>query len=83
MIWISTLIGVLAAAAGARFWRERRAARLARRPNGLDDEDVRRIIAEGTIAARDDDAPLDLEEAARAEEEFWSDSWDEPEEYGS
>lgn len=83
MVWISTVIGVLAAAAGAKFWWERRAARAALRASGLDDDDVRRIIAEGTITAREEDAPLDMSEAARAEEEFWSDSWDEPEEYGS
>jgi hypothetical protein len=34
----------------------------------------------GSRASRADE-PLDMQAAARAEEEFWSESWDEPEEY--
>ncbi len=47
----------------------------------VDDDAVRRILHTGRLGAGDDDdAPLDMDEAARAEEEFFGESWDEPEE---
>jgi hypothetical protein len=49
----------------------------------VDDEAVRRILDSGRLPAAEDDGddePLDMEEAARAEEEFFAESWDEPEE---
>ena len=46
----------------------------------IDDEALERIIRTGRIET-DDEEPLDLNAAARAEEEFWGESWDEPEEY--
>jgi hypothetical protein len=51
----------------------------------VDDDALRRIMEHGTLSTgrydEDDDEPLDPEKAARAEEEFWAESWDEPEEY--
>jgi hypothetical protein len=49
----------------------------------VDDDAVRSILEAGRLstAGEDgDDEPLDMEEAARAEEEFFAESWDEPEE---
>lgn len=48
-----------------------------RQEGGLADEDIRRI-EEGGWLARDE--PLDLDEARAEEEQFWEESWDEPEE---
>lgn len=47
----------------------------------IDDDAIARILAQGTIGSPED-APLDEDEIARAEAEFWDESWDEPEEYG-
>jgi hypothetical protein len=52
----------------------------------VDDDALRRIMQHGTLSTggrddEDDDEPLDPDKAARAEEEFWAESWDEPEEY--
>jgi hypothetical protein len=46
----------------------------------VDDDALRRILETGSLPGEDDD-PLDMDAAARAEEEFWRESWDEPEEY--
>lgn len=48
--------------------------------DGLDDSAVERIIREGRLEV-EEAGPLDLDEIARAEEEFWdSESWDPAEE---
>jgi hypothetical protein len=46
----------------------------------VDDDALRQLLETGSFEP-DEDEPLDLDAAARAEEEFWSESWDEPEEY--
>ena len=82
MTWIWLLLGALAGVAGLRHRSRLHAARASGGPPRVDDEAVRQILERGTLAApEEDDEPLDLEEAAQAEEEFWRDSWDEPEEY--
>ncbi|HEV2149908.1 MAG TPA: hypothetical protein VGR37_21095 [Longimicrobiaceae bacterium] len=81
MTWFWILSGALAGLAGLRYVGRIRAMRASSGVPRVDDDALRRILAEGTLAAEDGDEPLDLEEAARAEEEFWSESWDEPEEY--
>lgn len=48
-----------------------------RRGTGLSDEQVRRIEEAGRLDV--DDEPLDMDEIERAEDEFWEESWDEPE----
>ncbi|HET8655468.1 MAG TPA: hypothetical protein VFL93_08115 [Longimicrobiaceae bacterium] len=80
MTWLWILFGVLAVLAGARYRVHLHSSR-SRGPR-VDDDAVRRILDEGTLVTPDEDEPLDLDEAARAEEEFWSESWDEPEEFG-
>lgn len=79
MIWFWAFLTVLAGAAGVKYLSRLHAGR----SSGplVDDDAVRRILEDGTLSTGDDDEPLDLEEAARAEEEFWAESWDEPEEY--
>ena len=48
-------------------------------PPRIDEEDIRRIEEEGTLLT-DDPEPLDLEQIGREEDEFWRETWDEPEE---
>jgi hypothetical protein len=50
----------------------------ARSKDRLSDEMVRQIEQSGRL---DRDEPLDWEEIEEAEERFWEESWDEPEEY--
>lgn len=78
MTWLWILFGALAGLAGLRYRSRLRSARGPDAPR-VDDEALRQILEEGTLAVEDD--PLDPEEVARAEEEFWNDSWEEPEEY--
>ena len=44
---------------------------------GLSDADVEQILRTGEFVAED---PLDLDQVRQAEEEFWSETWDEAEE---
>lgn len=75
LIWI--FLAVLLLAYGLRrAWVQRHRGR---RPI-VDDDAIERILAQG-ILVTDDDEPLDEEEIARAEAEFWEESWDEPDEY--
>ena len=46
----------------------------------LSEGDVRQIVESGSLSM-DDDEPLDLYQAEEAEKRFWSESWDEAEEY--
>jgi len=78
LIW--ALLAALLGAAGVRHLARLRSGRAPRGGPRVDDEAVRRIIETGSLP-RVDDEPLDMEEAARAEEEFWDQHWDEPEEY--
>lgn len=74
-------IGLAALVAGAGIVRLLRMREVRRGADPtVDDESIRRILEEGSLDPGDDE-PLDLDEAARAEEEFWSEEWDEPDEY--
>ena len=60
-----------------------RTRRLRRRMGSMpvvDDEGVRRILEEGVFEA-DIESPLDLKEIEDEERRFWSERWDEPEEW--
>lgn len=48
-------------------------------PN-VDDDDVRAILERGVLTF-DDDEPLDLMEIDEEERRFWTEKWDEPEEW--
>lgn len=81
MLWFWGFLTVLAGAAGVKYLGRLHSARRSGGAPAVDDDAIRRILEEGTLSTGDDDEPLDLEAAARAEEEFWAESWDEPEEY--
>jgi len=76
---LSAFLVGLVAASGLRL-----RARLLRRPGGtgpvVDDEAVRRILEEGVLEV-DVEPPLDLDEIEDEERRFWSEHWDEPEEW--
>jgi hypothetical protein len=78
-LWIWIVLALLVAVVALRRLHDRHARR--RGDLLVDDAAIERIMREGTLTA-DDDEPLDEEEIARAEEEFWEESWDEPEDYG-
>ncbi len=48
-------------------------------PPRIDEDDIRRIEEEGALHT-DDPEPLDLQQIAREEDEFWKETWDEAEE---
>jgi hypothetical protein len=80
MLWLWAALAVLACIAGLRHWMRIRSNAHSTRPPRVDDDAVRRILNDGSLGD-DADESLDMDAAARAEEEFWSESWDEPEEY--
>ena len=77
ILLLAPFVVLLLVAGLRRLWLRRRKAR---RGPIVDDEAIARILAEGTFVS-DDDEPLDEDEIARAEAEFWEESWDEPDEY--
>ncbi len=72
MYLITLLIAILAVAAIV----SRRRTRSRMDVGGLGDDQVRRIETVGRIEVED---PLDLEEIRAAEQSFWEETWDEPE----
>jgi len=78
LVWFA--LGALAVLAGTAVRRRVRELRGSRTPT-LDDEAVRRILEAGTLTV-EDEPPLDLDEIEEAEDRFWSERWDEPEERG-
>lgn len=80
MTWLWILFAALVGAAGVSRWARGHSSRGPGGTPRVDDDALRRILETGTLEA-DDDEPLDPRAAARAEEEFWSESWDEPEEH--
>ncbi|MCY3599602.1 MAG: hypothetical protein OXN85_06500 [Gemmatimonadetes bacterium] len=73
--YIFVALAVMVAVAG---WRVRRRLRHTTR-SGVTDEIVRRIETVGRVDAEDVE-PVDLELARAEEDEFWAQTWDEPEE---
>lgn len=81
-IALTILIPALLIAAGVVMARRRR--RLKPPPQGgwLTDSMVQQIIERGSLTAGQvPGEALDLEEIAREEERFWSETWDEPDHY--
>jgi hypothetical protein len=78
-LWI-----VAAAVVGLLGLRYRSSIRGLREPRddvpAVDDAAVRSIVQTGRLSTGEPEA-LDMDHAARAEEEFWAEYWDEPEEY--
>ena len=81
MPWLEFLSGLaLGAMIVWAFVRRRRHLRERIDSPALDDDAVERIIRQGSLHL-DDPEPLDLDEIARAEDEFWDrEAWDPAEE---
>lgn len=60
--------------------RSRLRERLAAEEPRVDDDAVKRILETGRLVT-DDDEPLDWEEIEEEERRFWSERWDEPDEW--
>lgn len=81
MAWIWILLSALVGLGGVRYLARLRSSRSGSTGPSVDDEVLRQILQTGRLATDDEDEPLDMAAAAEAEEEFWSEGWDEPEEY--
>ena len=78
-----TLLGIalvaLTVAAGLRVHFRRRQLFASSRPV-IDDHAIDTIVETGELVV-DEDEPLDLHDIDEEEDRFWSESWDEPEEW--
>ena len=79
MTWFPMVLAAIAAVAGVRYLVRLRSAHAREAPPRVDDDAVRQILERGRLSTGPE--PLDMGEIARAEEDFWAESWDEPEEY--
>lgn len=77
VLW--ALLALIVCLGAVRQWRRLRSYGASGAPR-VDDDVVRQVLETGRVSTRESE-PLDLKKIARAEEEFWSESWDEPEEY--
>ncbi len=77
---VTFLVVALLLAAGLVTWQRRRRNRPSPRSGWLTDDMLDEILTTGQLSAEQvPDEGLDLEEIAREEERFWSETWDEPE----
>jgi hypothetical protein len=80
VIALVLLVLALLFVAGLVALRRRRRSKSPPRQGWLTDEMIRQIVASGTLSGSQvPDEELDLDEIAREEERFWSESWDESE----
>ena len=80
-LWILfwAFLAVLALAAGLTLHFRRREA-LAASLSKVDDRAIATILEKGQLSV-DEDEPLDLEEIDEEEQRFWTETWDEPDEW--
>jgi len=76
-VW--TLLGILVVLGGIAY-RLRLHEAVGRRRTPLSDDQIRRIEETGRLDVESEE-PLDTDEIRRAEDEFWEETWDEPEEW--
>jgi hypothetical protein len=77
VLWLA-LTGLMVAAA-VRLHGRHKELTAAPHPH-LDDAAIATILETGALTI-DEDEPLDLSEIDESEERFWSESWDEPDEW--
>ncbi|HUP52794.1 MAG TPA: hypothetical protein VM198_09980 [Longimicrobiales bacterium] len=82
LFWILfwALLAALTVAAGWSLYERR--MRRTRERLVLDDDAIRTILDTGELHV-DEDEPLNLEAIDEEEERFWSETWDEPDDWGS
>lgn len=81
MAWFWILLSALVVLGGLRYLARLRAARRRSAVPRVDDAVLDQILRTGRVPARGPQDRVDMRRAAEAEDEFWSQSWDEPEEY--
>ena len=81
MAWFWIVLSALVAVGGLRYLVRLRAGRPRSDVPAVDDAALDEILRTGRLRTPEPHEPVDMREAAEAEEEFWSQSWDEPEEY--
>lgn len=81
MGWLWIALSALAGLGGLRYLARLRAGRPPSGVPAVDDATLHEILRTGRLQTPEREEPLDMREAADAEDEFWSQSWDEPEEY--
>ena len=81
LFWIvlSAVLAALTVAAGWSLY-VRRKRLLAPRAPALDDDAIQRILETGELFV-DEDEPLNLDSIDEEEQRFWSETWDEPEDW--
>ena len=81
LLWIALwlVLSTLMVVAALRLHTRRREMLASRIPR-IDDAAIRAIVETGALRT-DEDEPLDLSEIDRSEERFWSETWEEPEEF--
>lgn len=73
-VYVGLILALLAVAAGVLYRRRLKT----RGAPVITDDMIRQIEREGWVEV---DSPLDHEEIRKEEEQFWRESWDEPEEW--
>lgn len=81
MGWFWIALSALALLAGVRYLVRLRAQRERSSAPEVDDDALRQILTTGRLRTPDR-GRADMRRAAEAEEEFWAEEWDEPEELG-
>jgi hypothetical protein len=84
--WLGAILSILALAlllaGGYRAIVRRRRLRIPPQKGWLTDEMVAQIIENGRLSERQvPERALDLEQIAKEEERFWTETWDEPDHY--
>jgi hypothetical protein len=81
LLWIALwlVLSTLMVVAALRLHTRRRDTLASRLPR-IDDAAIRAIVETGELRT-DEDEPLDLREIDQSEERFWSETWEEPEEF--
>lgn len=80
LFWILLWLGLSALMVGAAVRLHVRSRDLSASPlPRVDDAAILEILETGELTV--DDEPLDLDEIDESEQRFWSESWDEPEEW--
>jgi hypothetical protein len=81
MLWFWIGMSALAGLGGVGYLARLRGGRPAPGVPAVDDAALHAILHTGRLEMPDADEPLDMRDAADAEDEFWEQTWDEPEEY--
>lgn len=81
MGWFWIAMSVIALLAGGRYLLRLRGTRERADAPALDDAALRQIMETGRLRTPPR-GTVDMRRAAEAEEEFWAEEWEEPEEFG-